>query len=170
MTEAELENFDLKDVVVRLATPADQPSLRHLFQEGVQEGHVPLNDTGADIDNLQEGYFKDDGASAFWVASWREEVLAMIGVQKIEPNCAEMRRLRVKSQYRRHGIGSMLLKQALSFCREHDYLKVILDVRIDRGPAIKMFETFGFMLSKSREIDGRKMLDFYFDLYRESQS
>lgn len=170
MAEAELENFDLKDVVVRLATQADQPSLLHLFQEGVREGHVPVNDTGADIDNLQEGYFEDEGDSAFWVATWREEVLAMIGVQKLEPNCVEMRRLRVKSEYRRHGIGSLLLEQALSFCREHHYLKVILDVRIDREPAIKMFETFGFMLSRSREVDGRKMLDFYFDLYRESQS
>jgi GNAT superfamily N-acetyltransferase len=110
MSEAELEQFDLHNVVVRLATQSDQPALCHLFQEGVIEGQVPVNDTGADIDNLLEGYFKDDGNSAFWVATWREEVVAMIGVQQLEPNCAEMRRLRVKSDYRRHGIGTLMLE------------------------------------------------------------
>ena len=167
MTEAGLEQFDLNDVVVRQANEADVPSLRHIFQQGVIEGQVPNNDTGADIDNLQEGYFSDEDNSAFWVATWREEVVAMIGVQRAAPDCAEIRRLRVKSIYRRHGVGTLLLEHALNFCQAHNYLKVILDVRIERDPAIKMFEKFGFVLSRTRELDGRKMLDFYVDLYRE---
>lgn len=157
-------------IEVRLANDSDHAALRELFQEGVIEGQVPYNDTGADIDNLQEGYFNDEGSSAFWVAIHEDKVIGMIGVQKTADNSAEVRRLRVRKDHRRRGVGTRLLECALNFCREHGYLKIVLDVRIERGPAITMFEKFGFVLSRTRDIGGRKMLDFYLDLYREPQS
>ncbi len=155
---------------IRPANESDQDALRELFQEGVIEGQVPYNDTGADIDNLQEGYFNDEGSSSFWVAICEDKIIGMIGVQKTAEDSAEVRRLRVRKGHRRHGVGTQLLECALNFCRERGYLKIVLDVRIERGPAITMFEKFGFILSRTREIDGRKMLDFYLDLYREPQS
>jgi ribosomal protein S18 acetylase RimI-like enzyme len=155
------------EVVIRSAEASDQPHLRELFREGVIEGLVGDNDTGADIDNLREGYFSDDGQSGFWVADYRGLVIGMVGVQKIADNSAEVRRLRVRSTHRRHGIGAMLMEKALAFCKHHAYLKIVLDVRIERGPAIALFEKFGFALNRTREIDGRKLLDFYLDLYRD---
>jgi ribosomal protein S18 acetylase RimI-like enzyme len=160
-------DFEQSQVGVRLAEPQDHPFLRELFRESVIEGLVGDNDTGADIDNLQEGYFSDEGQSGFWVASHRDIVIGMIGVQKIADNSAEVRRLRVRGTYRRHGIGTLLMEKALAFCKHHGYLKVVLDVRIERGPAIALFEKFGFSHTRVREIDGRKLLDFYLDLYRE---
>lgn len=160
-------DFSLEQVGVRLAEPRDQPSLRSLFRESMLEGLVGDNDTGADIDNLQEGYFSDEGQSAFWVATHGDAVIGMIGVQKIADNSAEVRRLRVRGTYRRHGVGALLLERALMFCKHHGYLKVVLDVRIERGPAIALFEKFGFAHTRTREIDGRKLLDFYIDLYRD---
>jgi ribosomal protein S18 acetylase RimI-like enzyme len=94
----------------------------------------------------------------------------MVGVQKMDDNAAEIRRLRVRGSYRRHGIGTLLMETALAFCRHHGYLKLVLDVRIERGPAIALFEKFGFTLTRSRDIDGRKLLDFYLDLYREPKT
>ncbi len=75
----------------------------------------------------------------------------------------------MREAYRRHGVGTRLMEHALTFCRRNGYLKVILDVRIERGPAISLFEKFGFQLARAREIDGRRMLDFYFDLYRSEE-
>jgi hypothetical protein len=43
-------------------------------------------------------------------------------------------------------------------------------VRIERGPAIALFTKFGFSLARSRDIDGRKLLDFYLDLYRDPKT
>jgi putative acetyltransferase len=117
--------------------------------------------------NLTEAYFSDDGQSALWVADYDNTVIGMVGVQKTSENEAEIRRLRVRDDFRRRGLGTRLMEKALSFCRHHGYLKVILDVRIERGPAIALFEKFGFQLNRTREINGRKMLDFYLDLYRE---
>lgn len=160
-------NFSLADVRLRLAREDDQAAVRELFRAGLIEGHVADNDTGADMVNLQEAYFSDDGQSALWVADHDDHVIGMIGVQKTSEHEAEVRRLRVRDSFRRLGVGTKLMEQALTFCRHHGYLKVILDVRIERGPAISLFEKFGFQLNRTREIDGRKMLDFYIDIYRE---
>src|SRR5215510_14361196 len=93
------EDFEVQQVHVRLAREEDTPLLRELFRESVIEGLVGDNDTGADTDNLQEGYFADDGQSGFWVGTHQSVVIGMIGVQKIADNAAEIRRLRVTGGY-----------------------------------------------------------------------
>ena len=160
-------DFNLDDVQLQPAQDEDYTAVRQLFRAGLDEGLVPDNDTGADIETLNEAYFSDDGQSNFWVAKYSGDVIGMIGVQKTSEGTAEVRRLRVRRAHRRHGVGAKLVEQALTFCRHHSYLKVVLDVRIERGPAIALFETFGFQLARSRDVEGRKMLDFYFDLYRD---
>ncbi|MHC4415930.1 MAG: GNAT family N-acetyltransferase [Planctomycetota bacterium] len=154
-------------MTLRLARDEDHMTVRALFRAGLIEGYVSGSDTGADIENLHEAYFSDEGQSALWVADYEDQIIGMIGVQRTGDNAAEIRRLRVRQDFRRHGVGTRLMEQALGFCQRHGYLKVILDVRIERGPAIALFEKFGFQLARSREIEGRKMLDFYVDLYRE---
>lgn len=160
-------DFSLERVKIRLARDEDHPALRELFQESILEGLVGDNDTGADIDNLQQAYFDDGGQSAFWSAVHDAVIVGMIGVQKTHDDAAEVRRLRVRGAYRRHGIGTLLMEKALSFCQHQGYLKVVLDVRIERGPAISLFQKFGFKHTRTRDIAGRKLLDFYIDLYRD---
>ncbi len=167
MDESTEIQFDISRLKVELATEADLPNIRELFRAGLEDGQVPANDTGADIENLTAGYFSDDGASGFWVARYDDMIVGMIGVQRTGSNVGEMRRLRVHNNFRRRGVGTQLMEKAIGFCQKHGYLKVVLDVRIEREPAIKLFEKFGFVLSRTRELDGRRMLDFYIDLYRE---
>lgn len=152
---------------IRLATPDDVPAIRSLFTASLLEGQVAGSDTGADIDNLHAAYFSDEGRSAFWVSTWDARVVGMIGVQQLAEHGAEIRRLRVDETYQRHGIGTRLMHEALTFCKHHGYLKLRLDVRSERGPAIALFEKFGFQLTRTRELDGRTLFDFYLDLYRD---
>jgi ribosomal protein S18 acetylase RimI-like enzyme len=166
MPDQPFANLNLDDVLVVPAEDQDHPRILRLFEEGVLEGQTHGNDTGADIDNIVEGYFSDGGASNFWVARYNGDVIGMIGVQSSGSNAAEIRRLRVDSRYRRQGLGTHLVRQALGFCKEKGYLKVVLDVRIERAPAIALFEKFGFIHARTRDFDGRRLVDFYFDLYR----
>ena len=161
------QNIDVELMDIRNATESDIAVLRELFEKSRLEGNVAENDTGADLDYLMAGYFecKDSG---FWVAQYEQSIVGMIGVQRINDNAAEIRRLRVRDEFRRRGIGTMLMQHAISFCREKQFLKVVLDVRIERSPAIAMFDTFGFLHSRERELNGRKLLDFYLDLYSDS--
>lgn len=167
MAAANDDNFGLDAIEVNQASETDYPAVRDLFLDGLNEGMVPGNDTGADIETLRDAYFSDDGQSNFWVARYDGQVIGMIGVQKTSEDSAEVRRLRVRHDFRRRGVGTTLVEQAIGFCQHHGYLKVILDVRIERGPAIGLFEKFGFKLARSREVEGRKMLDFYLDIYRD---
>ena len=159
--------FNPEVTIVRSATDGDVPILRELYERSKLEGQLRINDTGADLDHLVEGYFecKDSG---FWVAENESSIIGMVGVQRISDNSAEIRRLRVRDGYRRRGIGAMLMEHAITFCREKQYLKVVLDVRIERSPAINMFDKFGFSHGRERDMNGRKLIDFYLDLYSDT--
>lgn len=160
-----IPDFDLDEVHIRAAGPADHPTALELFQESVLERQLRDGDTGADIDHLVEGYLSDDG-SRLWVAEYAGAPVGMVGVQRTKADTAEIRRLRVRTEFRRRGIGSKLLGHAIGFCRETGYLKVVLDVRIERSPAIAMFDKLGFTLARTREIEDHKLHVFYLDLYR----
>jgi ribosomal protein S18 acetylase RimI-like enzyme len=159
-------SFNSDSMTIRPAVDLDITILRELFEKSRIEGQTRENDTGADLDYLMAGYFecKDSG---FWVAQYEEWIVGMIGVQRVSDNSAEIRRLRVRDSYRRNGIGTSLMLHAIEFCKEKQFLKVVLDVRIERSPAIKLFDTFGFLHGREREADGRTTIDFYLDLYSD---
>jgi ribosomal protein S18 acetylase RimI-like enzyme len=169
MTSLTPPSFDIEDVTIRLAEDHDHAEIADLFHVTTLTGPPRNNDTGADIANLREGYFADDGASGFWVASHGGTVIGMIGVQSTGENTAELRRLRVREEFRGAGIGRRLLEHAIEFCRERDYLKITLDVRTERGPAIALIEKMGFVLSRRRKVGEYKIADFYLDLYTEPE-
>lgn len=164
------ETFDLSEVRIRQAEEGDHAAIHEMFGQSMEEGRLRGNDTGADIENLHEGYFADDGASGFWVASHGGEVIGMIGVQKIRENTAELRRLYVREGYRRRRVGTTLVEHAIDFCHHRAYLKVVLDVAFERSPAIAVLQKFNFTHVRTREIDGHRRLDFYLDLYSEPKN
>lgn len=170
MTNPATNNLTGEAIRIRLAESDDRDAIRALFNQSLIEGQTDNGDTGEDIENLQDWYFADDGASGFWVAEYENQIVGMIGVRCMHDDVAEMRRLRVAPAYRRQGVGSRLMEQAVRFCKDQGYLKVRLDVRSERTPAIALFEKLGFVHSRTREMEGRKRLDFYLDLYSDPDS
>lgn len=172
---------------IREADPKhDREAVMRLFESGLFDGAVRSgNEVPADIENLHQGYFSDDGGSGFWVAELRDHVeggsarehngagrvrsavIGMIGVQKEDENTAEIRRLRVDPAHRRRGVAKMLMQHAVSFCKEHGYLKVVLNTPVDHEKAITLVGQFGFQLNRSRNVFGKPVLDFYMDLYSD---
>ena len=161
------EQFKTADMQIRVAVQDDISVLRELFEKSRVDGEIRDNDTGADLDHLMDGYLNCQ-ESSFWVAEFDHTIVGMIGVQKMNDSSAEIRRLRVRDMFRRKGIGSALMKHAISFCREKQFLKVVLDVRLERDPAIKMFDSFGFLHGRERDLNGRQLRDFYLDLYSDT--
>lgn len=152
--------------MVRSFEPRDAEACGRLYQEGLMGGRIAENDTGADIDNLPAAYMSSPGSHFFVAETDKGEIVGMIGVQQHVPEEGEIRRLRVRSDCRRRGIGSALLERAIEFCKEHQHLKVKLDTYIDREPALRLFEKFGFKHSRTRDVSGGKtLLYFYLDLY-----
>jgi ribosomal protein S18 acetylase RimI-like enzyme len=157
-------------VQIRAYRPGDAEAIRALYRDGVIPGRVDAgNDTAADMDDVAAAYDRDRG-HGFWVAeNAAGEVVGMIGVQTCDADEAEVRRLRVRPDHQRRGIGSKLLETALGFCTERGYLKVKLDTHVGRVPAIKLFEKFRFRHDRTRSIKGRELKYFYLDLYRRDE-
>lgn len=157
----------LEDIpaTIRSFRPSDQQACLALYIDGLLGGSIAENDTGYDIDHIEEAYLKSPG-NHFWVAeSPHGHIIGTIGVQHYEDGVGEIRRLRVRRDYRRRKIGTALLETALRYCQEKGYLKIILDTFIDREPAMRLFEKFRFHLSRTRRVGSKELVYFYFDLY-----
>lgn len=146
----------------------DLPACRKLYVEGLLAGKLAENDTGFDIGDIDSAYVKPRG-NQFWVAEAGGEVVGMIGVQAHEADCGEIRRLRVRTDHRRRGIGSALVEAALRFCQDKGYLKIQLDTFVERDAAIRLFEKFRFRHSRTRKVGEKEMMYFYRDLYVEER-
>ena len=150
---------------VRPFKPSDLPACRKLYREGLIGGKLAENDTGTDIDDIEWAYMKPPG-NHFWVAeNAAGEAVGRVGVQAHEEGCGEIRRLRVRGDHRRKGIGSGLVEAALRFCQEKGYLKIELDTFMEREPAIRLFEKFRFRHSRTRKVGEKELMYFYLDLY-----
>jgi ribosomal protein S18 acetylase RimI-like enzyme len=155
-------------IAIRDFRKDDLPVCTRLYREGLIGGKIAENDTGLDIDDIESAYMSNPG-SHFWVAETQaepREVVGMIGVQQHEHGVGEIRRLRVRHDLRRRGIGSALVETALKFCQERGYLKIALDTFMEREPAIKLFEKFHFRHSRTRSVADKEVMHFYLDLYQ----
>jgi ribosomal protein S18 acetylase RimI-like enzyme len=150
---------------VRSFEPKDQAACRKLYEDGLLGGCIAENDTGYDMDHIHAVYMKCPG-SHFWVAeSASGQIIGMIGVQHHDDGNGQIRRLRVRSDFHRRGIGGLLLETALRFCQERNYLKVTLDTFVERDAAVSLFEKFRFRLDRTRNIGQKELAYFYLDLY-----
>lgn len=154
-------------VTIRTYTAGDQSVVARLYTEGLLAGQIADNDTGADIDMIDEAYLRSE-RSHFWVAEHKGRVVGMIGVADDGDDVAEVRRLRVDHDFQNRGIAGRLLEMAVQFCRHHGYLKVRLDTRLETGSnVVATFDRFAFQHARSREVPGKELLEFYLDLYRD---
>ena len=158
------QNEPANTFLVRTYRPEDQAAVSKLYSDGLLAGQIATNDTGADIDNIQDAYFTSP-SDHFWVVEHEGKVLGMIGVVR-DGRTAEIRRLRVAREWQHTPIGDKLIETALAHCRVHGELKIVLDTRFEHNHAVELFTRFGFQHARTKTIHGKETLEFYVDLYR----
>jgi ribosomal protein S18 acetylase RimI-like enzyme len=167
MSDSPLPNLP---ITIRSVRQDDCVACTKLYREGLVGGKIAENDTGLDIDDIWSAYMCSPD-NHFWVALNRDnEVVGMIGVQQCDPGVGEIRRLRVRRDSRRRGVGSALMETAVKFCKEKQFLKITLDTFMEREPAVKLFEKFYFNLSRTRKVGEKELLYFYLDLYQTDRA
>ena len=148
--------------VIREASLPDQGNLMGIYADDTI--------VGAEMTALSKlvATYAEEEASRLWVAELPDAgIVGAVGVWHADDHVAELRRLRVARAYRKRGIGTRLVETALSYCRDNAYLKIVLDTYVNRAAAIALFEKFGFELTRTRDVDGKRLHDFYLNLYRE---
>jgi ribosomal protein S18 acetylase RimI-like enzyme len=144
----------------------DAAACKALYVEGLIAPKLADNDTGLDIEDIRAAYVPDDGGQFFVAVNAAGEVVGMIGVQPAEPGVGEIRRLRVRPDHRRRGIGHKLVETAVGYCRDRGYVKVMFDTYLDREPALNLFNKFHFHHTRTRKVGEKELLIFYLDLYQ----
>ena len=168
MAKEELQQDNLPDVGLRSYRSDDRQAVARLFTEGLLAGQIPRDDTQADIDDIESAYFSEE-YNHFWIAELEGQPVGMIGVIRTGEHKAEIRRLRVEPKWQNAGIAVRLVETAITHCKHHGYLKVILETRLDPDAALGLFDRFGFQHNRTKNVHGKEQLEFYLDLYRPPQ-
>ena len=61
------------------------------------------------------------------------------------PEEVDIHNIAVHPDFRRQGIGRLLLEQVVAAARHQDRVRVTLDVRFSNAPAQKLYRSFGFV-------------------------
>ena len=72
------------------------------------------------------------------------EFVACVAVRPIDDKIAELKRMYVKPNFQRNGIGEELLRLSLSFAKNAGYEKARLDTLNTMLPAMSLYEKNGF--------------------------
>jgi RimJ/RimL family protein N-acetyltransferase len=142
----------MSDFRIRRAEPGDAQALVALAREvGAEpEGWLITRNSWrsvADERRYLKALRRHIGA-AVYVAETEREIAARLSVAR-DPHPASRHvadlGLMVAARHRRKGIGTALLEQALGWAQESDVSKLELHVFPHNGPAIALYEKFGFV-------------------------
>lgn len=100
-----------------------------------------------DLENISEAY-QGDSSSHFWIALDEGEVVGTIGLLGKSDELAYIKRLAVKKELRKKGLGGQLLNILLQFAKKHGYKKVFAGTVKENQNAIHFYQKNGFELSK----------------------
>jgi len=116
----------------------------NLFQEyaewlGIDLGFQKFED---ELLSLQTMYGPSQGTII--LCKYENEFVACVAVRPIEYKIAELKRMYVKPDFQRKGIGEELLRLSLSFAKNAGYEKARLDTLNTMLPAMNLYIKNGF--------------------------
>lgn len=134
---------------IRLAESAsDLDAVRTLFQEYAASLGVDLcfQNFGEELAHLPGEYESERGALlVVEVAGVWAGCCALRPLDTVDyPNAAEMKRLYVRPEFRRLGVGRLLAERILDEARSKGYSCVLLDTLDDMESARALYEELGF--------------------------
>lgn len=146
-------------MTIRRYRPADQGAVIALFREFMWELAPPSlggefqayieRAIGEELGRIEEYYFKrpDQG---FWVAE-AGPVIGMVGIERLDGDTAELRRMAVARAHRKKGIGRALLAAAEAFCVKHGYRKLALSTSELQQAAAQLYQSSGYRMVREEK-------------------
>jgi GNAT superfamily N-acetyltransferase len=96
----------------------------------------------SDLDDIAGVYTGNRGD--FLVGTENGEIVVIGAVRKYTEDCGELKRLRVRRDRQRRGLGQAMMLRLVERARELGYKELILDSLPDNLPARRLFEKCGF--------------------------
>ena len=101
-----------------------------------------------------------------WIVEESENLAGSIAIVEVSKEEAQLRWLLLHPRVRGRGIGRMLMREAISFCKAQGYTIVFLWTVRALTAAAKLYEEFGFHISEEtiREIWGTTVTEQRYEL------
>jgi ribosomal protein S18 acetylase RimI-like enzyme len=137
---------------------------RELFAEYAQSLGFPLDFQNFDeeLEHLPGEYAPPEGC--IFLCKVTEDIAGCIALRKLEPGVCELKRMYVRKEFRRKGIGRMLAEEVIERAKEIGYKKMRLDTLRSMKAAIKIYDELGF-----REIEEYRYNPFENAMYMERE-
>ncbi|KAF1331440.1 N-acetyltransferase cml2, partial [Globisporangium splendens] len=159
-----------KRVCVRQYVPEDHAAVVQMFVNGMRsyDGHQgPGNamyikwSLETDMADIVGTYITPGGN--FWVATLEDgEIVGMIAYQKKEADGeGELRRLSVKSEYKRFGLGKFLVAHLETWAKANGFKTVTLNTGTVMHDAIAFYHKIGYTLTKIENTSGHYELQYF---------
>lgn len=108
----------------------------------------------------------DANNERLWIVEKDTDIVGSIAIVKVDDEIAQLRWFLVEPYARNKGIGTKLIYEALNFCRNKGYQKVVLGTISELKTARKIYIKNGFQLieSKTHRIWGRDLTEENWEL------
>lgn len=131
--------FDRKNEIKELFTEYTQMLIDgdSRFKE-----YLDIQNYDDEVDHLEKKYGPPGGR--LYLAYVDSQVAGCIGMRKLDEENCEMKRLYVKPEFRRNGLGKILVDRIISDAKKEGYRHIFLDTLPFLESALKMYKAYGF--------------------------
>ena len=116
----------------------------------------------SDLYNLSETY--SGPRENFFVLEDNGKIVGTVGVKEDSKEVALLRRLFVESKYRGKGYGTLLMAEALTFCRDKGYASLVFRTTNRMKQAIDLCKKKGFQKEEEADLQGFQIYKFVLKL------
>ncbi|PUZ23895.1 carbonic anhydrase [Chitinophaga costaii] len=130
--------------ISKVSSQAELDQVKVLFREYAQWLDVDLTFQGfeEELETLPAGYASPTGA--LFIAKVDGKLAGSVAIRAFDNTTCEMKRLFVRDQYKKQGVGRALAEAALEEARVLGYKRIVLDTLAHMRPAIKLYTSLGF--------------------------
>lgn len=105
-------------------------------------------------------YFKILNFQDFLKLILRGLIINNILITNLDENDYYLSNIAVDTRCRSQGIGSYIIENALKLAKDAGYERVLLDVTLNNGRALKLYERFGFKVYSTNKVKNTKSMEF----------
>lgn len=148
--------------LVKVKTDEQLDNIRELFKEYEESLGFDLHfqDFNEEYAGLPGEYAPPDGC--LLLALYKDLVAGCVALRKMQEGICELKRMYVRPQYRRKGIGRAMVQEIIAQARAIGYSRVRLDTINTMKEAIVLYRSLGFKEIKAyryNPIDGANYME-----------
>lgn len=106
-----------------------------------------------DLDSIEQSYWSNGGY--FGVVENAGEIIATLGLYKIDDTTCELRKMYALPSARGKGLGKFLMDFAISKARELEFERIVLETAAELKEAIGLYKKYGFEEFESDHLAAR---------------